>query len=327
MSLRFSAMRKWAPVVAALAVLTVAAGGVLLARGAGSSPGSDGAATPGSDGWRLVSYRDVVVGVPETWGWGEAPGSDWCAGSQDGFPEEPYVDVSRGSEVTLAIGCNGPVPERYNVTHLEFSEPGTGAEAPDEGADWFLLSRRVGAAVVNVWSDAEHRETAQRIVDSARVVAVDPSGCAVRSPIQAGHFARPEQPFRVEDVTSVDAISVCQYALTGDTDVPGLLASHRMTGAAAREVLAAIQAAPPGGGPDAPQSCSEDSFGDMALTLRLHEGEATQEMYVYMQSCRGNGFDDGTTLRELTAEACRPLWVLPVRMTWGHGRSFARCYG
>ena len=71
-------------------------------------------------------------------------------------------------------------------------------------------------------------------------------------------------------------------------DVPGPLASHRLTGPAADDVLSAIQAAPADGGPDAPHQWSADSSGAMALVLRLIAGG------------RGNGFDDRTTVRELT---------------------------
>jgi hypothetical protein len=318
------------PLVAAVALAVVLLGAVLLVRG--GPTGSDGGSAAGPaasapEGWRLTSYRDVVVAVPEEWGYDYAPGSDWCADTGgDRVPDGPYVDVSGSYDVVLSIGCFRERPARYDVTHLEFSDPETQEEgAEPERAGWSSLSRRVGAAVVTVWFDPAHEAVARQVLDSAQVADVDPNGCPATSPIQAGHFARPQDPFRVEDVTAVDTISVCQYALTG-TDVPGLLASRQLTGAAADDVLTAIQEAPLGGGPDQPQQCSGAVYGDTALVLRLASGDVVREVYVYMESCRGNGFDDGTTRRELTAEACRPLWQLPVRLISGHSQSFARCH-
>ncbi len=301
--------------------------GSLLTR-AGPPATSSGDA-PTNPGWRPVSYRDVVVDVPDAWGYDVAPGPDWCAHvGSDRVPREPYVAVSTPYDVVLAIGCRPTMPARYDVTHLELTDPGSRvAQESRERPGWRAVSRRVGSAVVTVWTDPRHAALARRVVDSARTVDVDPSGCAVRSPIQAGHFTPPAQPFRVEEVASVDAISVCQYDIAGGSDVPGLLASRRISGSAADDILDAVGAAPVGGGPDAPARCAEDVFGDTALVLRLHSGDEVRDLHVYMESCRGNGFDDGTTVRALTRAACRPLWALPVRLVSGHGQSFARCHG
>jgi len=333
----FSGGRQWAPLGAALALVTVLAVVVLLARGdsstglgddpgAGSGAGS-GTGSPAQAGWRSVSYRDVAVEVPEEWGYAFAPGPDWCADAGDRFPREPYVDVSSPYDVVLAIGCGRRMPTRYDVTHLEFADAGSQDEpVTQERPGWQRLTRQVGTVAVTVWFDPQHEDVAHRVVESARVVAVDANGCAASSPIQAGHFARPLEPFRIEEVTSVEEISVCQYDLEGGTGVPGLLGSRRITGPAARDLLAAVRAAPVGGGPDAPRQCIDDDFGSTALVLRLRSGDAVRDMYVYVESCLGNGFDDGTSLRELTAAACRPLWALPVRLISGHSQSFARCH-
>jgi hypothetical protein len=323
-------MRRWVPLGAAVALAGVLIAAVLLTRGEPRVPGGDSgspaASTPA--GWRQVSYRDVVVAVPPEWGYDYAPGSDWCAdGGGDRVPEGPYVDVSGSYDAVLAIGCTAPRPPSYDVTHLEFADASADdVPTSEERPGWSSVSRHVGAVVVTVWFDPAHEDVARQVVDSARLADVDPNGCAVTSPIQAGHFARPVVPFRVEDVTSVDAISVCQYDIRSGTGVPGLLASRRISGAAADAVLTAVQRAPIGGGPDQPQQCSDDQFGDTALVLRLVSGDELRDLYVYMESCRGNGFDDGTTLRELTPAACRPLWELPVRLISGHSESFARCH-
>lgn len=322
------------PLAAALALAVVLVAAVLVIRqpapDPAPDPGRDGAASSAGSappGWRLTSYRDAVVAVPEEWGYDYAPGSDWCADTgADRAPDRPYVDVSGSYDAVLSIGCLADRPARYDVTHLEFSDAEAHEDpSRDERPGWSSMSRHVGAAVVTVWFDPGHEAVARRVLDSARVADVDPNGCPATSPIQAGHFARPPEPFRIEDVTGVDMISVCQYALIG-TDVPGLLASRQITAGSADEVLSAIKEAPVGGGPDQPQQCISDDFGETALVLRLASGGASRDLYVYMESCRGNGFDDGTTRRELTPAACRPLWQLPVRLISGHSQSFARCH-
>lgn len=115
---------RWLKGMAAAAVLVVAVGigAALLPRVAGSQtaePASggyaaggvapetaqdraSGAAAPGevtskvtSDaGFRWESYRDVMVQVPDAWGYASAPQSDYCIGKR--FPTEPYVDLTRG---------------------------------------------------------------------------------------------------------------------------------------------------------------------------------------------------------------------------------------
>ena len=39
----------------------------------------------------------------------------------------------------------------------------------------------------------------------------------------------------------------------------------------------------------------------------------------------GNGFDDGTTVRELTALDCQPIWGDRVLLLGGSSAPFARC--
>jgi hypothetical protein len=144
----------------------------------------------------------------------------------------------------------------------------------------------------------------------------------VRSPIQQGGFVRPQRGFDVTTLTSVDRIVVCQYrvALPGQPDMatsPGLIASRSIDGNQASSLLPAIQAAPAGGGPNQPDSCLHEMSGDAASVLRLSTGDKTHELYAYYDWCIGNGIDDGTTLRNLTADTCAPLFG--DRLFWGGG--------
>ena len=322
---------RWLPFVAGLlAVLLVVAVVVAstTARG-GSDPagaGSGGlrgvANGPADEGWRWVSYRDVEVQVPEEWGYGQAPGPDWCAGARPAAG--PYVDLESGLEVVMSIGCLRDRPDDLDVTHLTLS-----ARQPDrseERAGWEVESREVGAAVVSVWFRPADAAVARRIVRSAVVVDVDHHGCASTSPIQQDRFVSPSDPQDVAAVADVDSISVCQYAI-GEPGVPRLLASRRLVGAAADRELAALKAAPEGGGPDSPDNCLADDHGDSAVVAVLRSGEVSHEVFVRHQSCRGNGFDDGVAERELTLEACAPLFAPPVEVLSGHGGAFGRCAG
>ena len=106
----------------------------------------------------------------------------------------------------------------------------------------------------------------------------------------------------------------------------GLVATTVIEGDDADAVLAAIQAAPAGGGPDKPSNCADDWPGDDAYELHLRTGDETHVMFVFYSTCRGNGFDDGTTKRELTTEACRPLMQPPVVVWGGSSASFERCW-
>jgi len=137
---------------------------------------------------------------------------------------------------------------------------------------------------------------------------------------------RPSESFDIAALEEVESITVCQYALGLPPRHPGLLASRRVDGGKAEEVLTAINAATPGGGPNERQNCGSGDSGESAVVLRLEQATATSEMYVYYSTCHGNGFDDGTNLRELTTAACRPLFETPpVLHTSGSEKPYRRC--
>ena len=302
---------------------------------------------PPDPGWRYVSYRDVVVQVPEAWGYAEAPGPDWCAYDQGPgeppFPTEPYVAAPDGNRVILAIGCPTDaapggardfeaVPPEYWAPHLDFSDlggrnwPGQSVLSGELAGSWTFTETRIGDVVLTLLTNPETAPLADQVIDSARQVTTDHNGCDARSAVQAREFAHPDPAFDVADLEAVDAISVCQYDRTASTRRPGLTGSRILTGRAALDELRAIQAAPIGGGPDTPESCADDMYGDTAVVLRLHEGQATYDMYVYYEWCFGNGFDDGTTMRELTTAACAPLFASPVGFNSGSSASIRRCH-
>ncbi|OHV33419.1 hypothetical protein BCD49_27115 [Pseudofrankia sp. EUN1h] len=295
-------------------------------------------------GWRFESFLDMVVQVPASWGYARAPGADWCAyrGQPASFPEQPYVDTRGGDVFELLIGCvsggenldlhGGGVPREHWAPHVWFAAtPAAGGvdETPDGrvSADgWTRVVRTVGSAKVFVLADDAHLDDAGRIIGSARQATVDHYGCDVSSPIQAGRFARPPAPFDVALLDTVDTIAVCQYDLHRPAGSPGLQASHQFRGAGAAALLAAIRAAPVGGGPDAPETCVRDMWGDTGIVLRLAAGGLTRDAYVYYDWCFGNGIDDGTAIRSLTVGDCVPLWSGRVVHWGGSSAPFEVCH-
>jgi hypothetical protein len=346
--------RSWGSVAAAGVLVAGTAVGVgLVTRHGGGLAGPDGPTTvpqtsqgavsdlPLPDpGWRYESYRDVVVQVPDSWGSGPAPRSDWCAsagGAKSPYPAEPFVDTNNGFGGVLAIGCSNmgdpdplgmEAPEQYWATHLSLGMPLVG-ETPDgvrELDGWTRIIATVGHARFTVLSDQKHLEVAQRVVDSARVVQVDHNGCDATSPIQDGLFPRPVQAFDMSTIGSVDAMAICQYEPRTPVDEPGLIASRLLTGTDANAELGALHVAKVGGGPDTPNTCLHSEPPDTAIVLRLNPGAESKDVYVYYDSCVHNGFDDGTSVLELTEDDCARLWGDRVLQWQGSSAAFSRCH-
>lgn len=327
-------IRRWVGVVAAASVLAVLGGtavGVVLSRDDAGEPGDDTDQTTAveglPDGWRYESYRDMQVEVPESWDYAQAPNGHWCASGTRPPARQPYVDTSGRFDAHTLEGCIGPMPERFKMTHVSFGDAGGSGKVEDgttTDGGWTQIVKTVGVAQVRVFTDAAHLEEARRIVDSAEVVEVDSNGCAATSEIQAKKYIRPSVVFDIADIADVDSISVCQYAL-GDGMDPWLMASRQLTGATADDVLAAIKATPAGGDPSTPDNCRYAETYGPGIVLRLKTGDRVHEMYGYRdhenRSCTRNGFDDGTNVRQLTRDACLPLYggrvTFPGGPAWG----------
>jgi hypothetical protein len=326
---------------AAAAVMVIAAGvatGVELGSREGNAstgPTSTSGPHPApSEGWRWDFYRDIRVKVPADWAYGTEPSSDWCVDGGKWLPKQPYVDLEQDHAVR-SLGCastNGEPglsdepPTRLWAPHVTLAALDPKAEASVRQVDgWWVVERPVGHVLVR--AVGQDRDLLDGILDSATVVDGDGS-CAPHSPVQDSAFPRPTPAFDVAGVSDVDAITVCQYDLSGAVP-PGLVAQYELAGADADRELNAIQRAPLGGGPDRPENCVPDDVGGSAIVLHLHTAatdSTVRTMYVYYSTCHGNGFDDGTALRELTANACMPLFHEPVSLTSGSSEPFERCY-
>jgi len=335
--------RAWGAGAAAAVLVAGTVGGVAWWQGddrpgLGISRTVDGDLPQPDEGWRYESYRDIVVQVPASWGYGWAPGTDWCADRGDRpapFPTEPFVDLRGANSGTLSILCHPTpdeiplgleAPERLWTTHLSLGWPA--GDVPDgvtEHGGWTRIISTVGHARFTVLADQEHLETARQIVDSARVVEADHNGCAAASPIQDGLFPRPQPAFDLVSVGSVDEIAVCQYDVRGPSGQPGLLASRLMSGDAANAELGALQYTSLGSGPNSPDTCLPAEARDTAIVLRLDPFTEPRDIYVYYDACVNNGFDDGTNLRQLTEENCARLWGERVVHWSGSSVPYQRC--
>ncbi len=272
-----------------------------------------------AEGWRYESFADVVVQVPDDWGYGSAPGADWCADSS--YPTAPFVDVVRGLGPIRAIGCLGAMPASRLAMHLAFGF-GKAPTAPlpkGWGADEVVI----GDAYVRVVRPDDQAALAREILASVTRPTQDHNGCATRSPIGSDTFTQPSGGAALASVGSVDEIAVCQYEVTR----AALVASTRLTGSAAADELAALQRAPLGGGPDNPADCLARAPEGTALVLHLRGPSGDQQVYAYYSGCTGNGFFDGVQPRALTAEACTPLVRDPVTIRYGNGPTVTLCLG
>ncbi len=289
-----------------------------------ANPTENTAIEPPANGWRYEYYRDVRLQVPNTWGYDQEPGSDWCADVPGGMvPERPYVARSGPAKLVFDILCRpGRTPVSTWVDHVTLSS-GQGQSTVRTVGPFRVIQEPVGHVTIKVVST--DRRLADRILASAEIVEPDDPSCDPSSEIQARGFQRPSPAFDITALDDVDAMLVCQYTLSTPPDAPALIAQYELVESAAEAELRALQAAPIGGGPDHPETCGRGEYGDSAIVLHLMHGDASDQMYVYYSSCRGNGFDDGTAIRALTREACPPLIQPPVALYSGSSAPFGKC--
>ena len=336
--------RRTLPALVAAAAVLLLVGSVAFVATRGAPARPDGATDPGivdglPSGWHWESSRDAIVAVPDSWGYAFAADSQWCVG--DGAadpPSKPFVDLHSPLLGSTLVGCPAQepanftgIPERLLRTYLTFPWHDDVPDGTRSWHGWTQITRHVGSAVIQVLSDREHLAIAQQVIDSAQQVNVDGNGCPARSDIQRGGFVRPKPAVNVKSLDSVDRIAICQYRLAypgkpEGAEAPGLIASRSLEGDQATSLLGAIQAAPGGGGPNQPDSCLHEMSGDAASVLLLTTGDQTHELYAYYDWCIGNGIDDGTTLRTLTADTCAPLFGDRVFWGGGGGQLVDLCY-
>lgn len=342
--------RAWwlAGVAAAAVVLAVA---VPLALGAGdghgsgldpADPSSSAPANPAlAGGTRWLGFRDLEVQVPADWPLDDGPIRPDCVhGPKDakswGGPDHPYVEVATGFGGVPLIGCTSPpapadlpsafspppfgsLPFEFWTSHVTLTNPT--ADVPDGTwtyRGWTLTRRTLGDVQVVVLESPEDGGLAARVMSSARRTSLDVNGCPTVSDVQKAAFQVPEAE-GVPDGDFQGVIAVCQYE-RGRSAASGLVGSRQIAGADATELVAAIRDAPVGGGPDRPENCLHDEYGDTGILLRFLPPDWVPrdvlypEAYVYYDTCFGNGIVDRSGSRQLTVGDCRPLFAGTVRI-------------
>lgn len=126
-------------------------------------------------GQRWESMLDVAVLVPDTWGYGTAPGTDWCGEPGYRRPDRPFVQRTPLSQPVRAIACPEPMPDDLRQTHLTWrpAEPADRDGSVVTGG-WVRVSRVVGEVLLSVEVPADQSGLAAEILGTARVVEAGP---------------------------------------------------------------------------------------------------------------------------------------------------------
>ena len=302
-----AARRRRRRINASIAAIVVLAVGVPVAVVA--TVGGGGDTLPAADqtdpAWRWESYQGVQVRVPSDWGYG-VPHRAWCAAPPEGETWRVRPGAVGRPGAVATIGCPSeypPVHKRENW--LTFTSGGQAGERRFDGG-WVEETRRVNGASVTVFTNDDALRAA--ILGSAEpIVGTDRHGCPSDHPVAADPDGyRPDlAQGGLPPAGAVESVSVCRYAVDSGAALP-LLSSGRIAGAAAKELVDAIRSAPEGEGPDVEEAGSAND-GTEIVVLRVGTADGVREVVVRYSGQSGNGFDDGTTRRELTADAARPM--------------------
>lgn len=270
------------------------------AGGAQNAP----AAPVAPDGWRWESMLDAAIAVPPEWGYGFAPGADWCA--TPGYQREPQPFVQRNplSQVERSILCTEPMPDALRQTHVTWrrAEPADADGVVEVGAGWVQVNRVVGSAFLTVEAPDGDVALAEQILGTAQVVdgGVDVRGCSVtRVDGSTGSEA-------VADLATASEVVVCQYMVDPQRSGPNLVGSYVLADMAAQRLLDAVRAAPISTASPDP-SCGTDGSW---LVLHIDRGAAVVQLQV--ESCGQFVLDDGVSVRTPTRATCGDLLVGPL---------------
>lgn len=322
---------------------------------------SPGPATPETSGpvdnsWRWIAFRDVEAQAPAAWDYDYEPvrpdciriGVDASEGDiwRADVPDRPYVTVGVPNRMVPAIGCvrrpqPGDPDPAFGALPFALWQPYVKLdEARPDLADsdrqngrwqyegWQLTRTTLGRVQITVLASPDDPDLAETVMASARQVETTTLGCPTTSPVDAQQFTKPTGA-PVPAAVDVAAVAICEYSRRPGHD--GLEGSRRINGDAARQLVEAIHDAPAGSGPDRPQNCVHDMYGDQAIALRFFGlDETTQplaEAYVYYDWCFGNGIVDSDGSRQLTFANCHPLFARPPITLWSSSAGIAETCG
>lgn len=312
----------WIPVAAAVALIAAIAVPVVLnlrdSATPSAAPGDRGVPAPEAtvaaqptaarSGWRWESRRTLSYQVPDYWQYGWSPASDWCGGERT-FLSSEIVDIAPDKRVVRQIACPRTIPARKMPTYVSVVKAdATRDRGWDLPAGWSVTT---GEAIDGYRVEVVHSEglasVAQQIVSSARPIGdQDPNGCLARADVTGKGTSVTGRPA----TAGVDSVSACQYEIaTGQ-----LLASRRLTGVEAGQLVKNLDEAPLGTGPD-DRSCHD--AGDTAAVVRLWYHGQADDVVVRYSGCRGNGIFTGADSQELTGDVCMDVLEPPLQFTTG----------
>jgi len=222
------------------------------------------------------------------------------------------VDRDYGN-VVPAIACPADRPLDTYAPSVDLGSRVEGSRA-DHGGGWVSETVEVAGVPVTVSDDDADRR--QRILSSVRQIhGLDAHGCPPDS-LLLEPAARPSGR-SLPSAAEITGVAVCRYALAGGlpggTGLPKpILSSSRLDADQARGLVRAIRAAPEGGGPDSPSTCSDDErLGEEMVVLRIATTAGGQEVTLRYAGCDGHGIDDGQVVRRLTAEVLKLVLAGP----------------
>jgi DNA-directed RNA polymerase specialized sigma24 family protein len=302
--------------VAAALVLPAVAWAVSSAGPALEAPTPDAqglvATRPHVGGWRWESWGGVEVQVPRSWG--SADLTQWCAEHGTSGPAVDRPELRSGHVLCSLYDDGRPTYTAGLLMRWAASSPRLSRAdvAPDATTRIFTLGD-VTLTLVDV-----DPAVGDAILDSAQVIgARDHQGCR---PVQrlggAGFLADGPTAALRSGVGPAASVSVCRYGFGGGWSGTRLISSHRLSGAAADRVVAALRAAPTMRMPGRSTRCHvpEREFAVLELWPADDGGSpvsAPASLLVRYDGCRGHGLYDGVAVRRLTPGVLRPITVSP----------------
>ena len=260
-------------------------------------------------GWRWESYGGVEIGVPGDWDWGNGSQrlGQWCVKRNE--IAKPIVGRPGGSTLVRCPPGGGASIENTGWV-VGFDRTPSQAGVQHEGEQTVV---RLDGVLVTINAPEEMRK---RIVATIRpVVDVDSYGCPTTHPISGRPQYRPAKPVGVTSLANVSTVSVCRFELGADLRgvEPRLVASLRLDGSAAEQAIQQIAKAPLVDGPNNPTRCTARySYGDGRIVLLVQSAVGRTEIVLrYAGRCVPLGFDDGISVRSLTAQAVAPFITGP----------------
>lgn len=293
-----------------------------VARPAG--PVATGYRDPAPSGWRTEQYRDVTFQVPDNWGYGFEPGTDWCV-ADDGTARpkaRSYVALGQAG-VVRDIACP-PQPSRLTTEHVA-AQLSDAIQRPSKINGLWLEIGIVDGVEIRAYS-ADHA-LARRIAGSATRATAD---APCQPALSIDPKVRPASFDLTQTAVTGDGI-ICQYDITEGSTVADLRAVAHLRRADLAQLVEAVTAAP-----TTDYRCATTIVGpstEIALTVAVPTVGGTRLLTLRAGSCGDQdstsfgGFDDGLHVHRVTKATCRAALTAPARLHVGSGEIGVNCVG